>query len=249
MQTELTQETETEVSAAVKHIAMMPTAITDGDKGLISRAGDIKAIADDAGLVLAGDLYVELGRRRKHYAGPVDIFETKKKAAKKMLDSVSNLFKSALVDPFKDAEDRLGRVIGSYQQKQEEERKAEEMRLQQEAAKREEEERLAEAGELEKRGLSDEAERVISEPVHVPTVVVPSTTPKLKGVSKPVTYYLVEVIDPAAFFEAAIKDRTLRRFWIPNESELNREAKHADGKLGFAGVKVLSDSKPRQTGR
>lgn len=247
MEIQVSEDFRTILPDTIAYITTMPSTITQADKELILRAQAVR-VMDDTGLVMAGDIYNELVSRRKVFAGPVDAFDEKKKAAKKVLDSVYSLFKSALIDPFKNAEDHVGQQIGMYQQKKEEERKAEEFRLQREAAKREEDERIAKAASLEQQNRREEADQVLSEPIHVPVVEMPRTTPKISGVATQ-TYYSAEVVDARALFQAVHEGKVPMMAFVVNEPFLNRQATLLKETMNYPGVVVRSRVGIKPTGR
>lgn len=85
--------------------------------------------------------------------------------------------------PLLDAEKIVKDKMAMFQTEQERIRQEEERRLREEARKLEEERRLAEAAELEKLGRTEEADQVVSAPIHVPVIVAPVPVAKAEGVS------------------------------------------------------------------
>lgn len=248
METELSTEVSTVLPDAIAHIMTVPTTITEADKELIIKAQAV-VVFDDAGYILAGDIFNELIRRRKFFAEPVEVFNEKKVAAKKVLDSVYNLFKSALIDPFKAAEDHVGRELGAHQQRKEQERLAEERRIQEFARKQAEDEQIAMAAEAEKSGHHEEAQAIIEEAPHIPTVVIRKSTPKLAGISGK-THWVISSVDEAKFFEAAVNDKRLRSFFIADRPALKNEAQRLqlEGEI-YPGVLAHKETGIRSTGR
>lgn len=83
--------------------------------------------------------------------------------------------------PVDDASRKLKQGLSDYDAEQKRLREAEQRRIESELRAREEERLLQEALEAEKAGQREEAEAIISEPVVVPTVTLPKTTPKVDG--------------------------------------------------------------------
>lgn len=73
--------------------------------------------------------------------------------------------------------------VGTYHAQQERIRQAEEVRLRDLARKEAEQRQLDEAARLDAEGHTEAAEEVFEQPVETPPVVVPSSVPKVDGVS------------------------------------------------------------------
>lgn len=85
--------------------------------------------------------------------------------------------------PLADAERIAKAALVIYDQEQERIRREEQARQQAELRRQETERRLAEAVALEAVGETETADALIEEPIHVPTVAVAPSTPKVSGIS------------------------------------------------------------------
>jgi hypothetical protein len=127
----------------------------------------------------AGEMILTIKAIRKKITDTFKPIKQKMDAAKA---EVLNQEKAADA-PLKEAEAWLSPQIIAWNQEQERIRRAEEDRLREEARKREEDDRLAAAIQAEQSGQEDVAEEIMDEPVYVPPVVLPKSTPKVVGMS------------------------------------------------------------------
>jgi len=144
-------------------------------------------------------------------------------------------------DPLQEAKRYLSREIGTFDQRMEEERVAKEARLQDEvrqqavadAAKESQEQAIADAIELEAAGDHEGAQAVLNNPapipVHVPAVVLQSSTPKAKGVSS------VQTWD----FEITDANLIPREYLIPDLTAIGGVVRALKDKASIPGVKVF----------
>jgi hypothetical protein len=86
-------------------------------------------------------------------------------------------------EPLIQAEGMVKPLMVAWDREQSRIREEKERLLREEARKQEEERRLQQAIEAELEGNKEEAEAIISEPVYVPPVILPKSTPKVVGIS------------------------------------------------------------------
>lgn len=132
--------------------------------------------------------------------------------------------------PLQEAEKYLKPQISTYLAEQEKIRKLEEERLREEARKKEEEERLQEALALERGGLKEEAEQVISEPVYVAPIILPST-PKISGIAmqKRWTFRIVDAT------------KIPREYLIPDEIAIGQRVRALKDRAIIPGCEIYSE--------
>lgn len=140
--------------------------------------------------------------------------------------------KKRRMGPVEEAERIVRGKVGFYLAEKERRRLEQEEKLQEQARKDEENRKQEEALALEKEGKPEEAEAVISEPVEVPAVVVPDTTPKVEGISK-----------PRQIWKFRVKDESL----VPDEYKkidtvkLGGVVRATKGTLKIPGVEIYSE--------
>ena len=117
-------------------------------------------------------------------------------------------------------------------------RQIEQARLEREAKEKAEAEALQLAEELEKAGLKQEAEQVISEPVQADVVLAPKTTPKVEGFSYR-TIYSAEVFYLPGLIAAVAAGAVPQAAILPNQQFLNEQARSLKHELKWPGVKVI----------
>lgn len=125
-------------------------------------------------------------------------------------------------------------------EREENERREAAARIEQDRLRREEDERkLALATDAESAGLSEQAVTAILEtPSTAPT---PTAAPiqRPTGVSARKNWQ-AEVFDADKLFEAAVKDKSLRVYFLFNESALNKAAKIYESALAIPGVRAVN---------
>lgn len=124
---------------------------------------------------------VELWKNIKEMMKKVDetfkpIIQKAHQAHKEALAQRNNIF-----DPLDKASRIVKKAISIYDAEQERIRREEEERLREIARKEREEQAIEDAIEAEEMGDTEEAEAILDLPVHTPPVIVPKTTPKIKG--------------------------------------------------------------------
>lgn len=138
--------------------------------------------------------------------------------------------RAKFLDPVVKAEKLVKGKMGAYLQEQE--RKANEKRRAEEAIARkaEEDRRLAEASELEARGQTRAAERVIEAPIVLPSVPQ-AAAPTAAGVSSR-KKYSAKVVDLMALVREVYAAKVSAFYLLPNQSAIDALA--AASKEGFA---------------
>lgn len=123
-----------------------------------------------------------------------DFFKPFEEQAYKMHRSLTTRHKE-IVDPLKEAEKMIITQVKGYLDEVEKVRAEAERRVREEARRLAEERALQEAIELEKEGKTEEAERVIAEPVQVvmPTVKVDIPKVDMRGYAKRWKWRLVDI--------------------------------------------------------
>ena len=133
---------------------------------------------------------------------------------------------------------KTGRI--AYADEQERIRKEAEAKLQAEARRLAEEAALREAMALEAEGRAEEAEAIIAEPVSVPTVMIPKTTPSagIGGAIREI--WSAEVYDLYALLLAIVEGQVSIGLIEPNQTALNGLARSLKGNMQVAGVRAIS---------
>ena len=134
--------------------------------------------------------------------------------------------------PLAQARDFLRGRIGQYEDDQEQARLQKERELQQKAQKREEQIALEEAAVLEAEGHSEEAQKMIEEPIEAPVVVVKKTVPKVDGIS---TKHVWK-------FRIVDADVIPKDYLMPDEKAIGAIVRARKGKVDIPGVKVYKEA-------
>jgi hypothetical protein len=115
-------------------------------------------------------------------------------------------------------------------------------------AKEEEDRKLAQAAELEKKGHTAIAEKMVEQIIERPATapVIPmrtqqAVTPKAAGTSER-TAWKFEVTDVRALLEAALADDTLMALVQPNEKEIGSWVRAQKGAFKVPGIRVYTES-------
>ncbi len=140
--------------------------------------------------------------------------------------------------PLAEAERIAKAALVVYDQQQDCIRRAEQERVRAELKRQEEERLLAEALDAEAAGDVETADALISEPVHVPTVAVAPSTPKVSGISYRETWS-AEVTDLAALVRYVAQHPLFAGLLSPNMPALNGQARSLKGQLQIPGVKAV----------
>lgn len=133
--------------------------------------------------------------------------------------------------PLEQADKLIRQRISNFVLEEQRKAKEEQARIEAENRKREEEAKLKQAEELEKAGMTEEAERVINEEI-VPVAV--AVAPKIEtnnGVSY-VDNWTFEITEP---------NLIPRQFLIPNEKAIGAYVKAMKSEAKIAGVKVFNN--------
>ena len=189
--------------------------------------------------------YVEISERLKvnkaFQKGVMDFFRPLKEKAKVAHQALCDAERKHL-EPAQRDEARDKGALNAYQQEQERLRREAERRLAEEARKREEAQRLAEAQAYEDAGLPDEAEAVLEQAVEAapPTIILPTTTPKVEGLSYR-QVWKAEVVDLELLVAQAARDDRLLALLQPNPVALGQMARALKGRMKVPGVRVWSE--------
>lgn len=211
------QALETEVKSLVvqaRQYTIINAEEYQGASRLWNVAKDLRAevaSAFDSIIEKAHKAHKEAVAKKKEYDGP--------------LEEAQKLFKTKMI---------------AYDQEQERKRRIEQARLENEERKKAEEEALALAAELEKAGLKQEAEQVIAEPVKVPPVVAPKTTPKVEGFSYR-SNWKARVVDLHRLVLAVAAGKAPTECLLANEVFLNQQARALKSALSIPGVEAVEE--------
>lgn len=140
--------------------------------------------------------------------------------------------------PLAEAERIAKSALVTYDQQQEQARRAEEARVRAELQRQETERRLAEAVALEDAGELAEAEALIDEPITVPVVAVAPTMPKVSGITYRETWS-AEVTDLAALVAYVATRPEFAGLLSANMPALNAQARSLKASLRIPGVKAV----------
>jgi hypothetical protein len=143
--------------------------------------------------------------------------------------------------PLVEAEGILKPRISTYLREEERKRQEEEMRLQKEARDREEAEQLAKADILHEIGEVAAANQVLEEEIYVPPVVLPSSAPKVAGISMRETWS-AQVVDLMKLVKAVAEGKAPIQCISANTVFLGQQARSMKAALNYPGVKAVSDS-------
>lgn len=216
-------------------IEVEETALIEEIQEITSAGHSVTVICDDD-YEMAGEFLKELKDKEKTAR---DFFEPMVKAAYRVHKEVKAR-ENEVIKPLAEARKKLGREMGKYQLKKEEERRAEQERLriqqQKEADERalkeaarirkEEEKALEEAARLEKEGKPEAAEAVLED--------VP--------IAEPVAELIPLVVEPTAPMVEGTTRRTFWKYKIVDELAIPREYLCVDEKAIGAMVRVKKES-------
>jgi hypothetical protein len=222
-------------------------------------------VRDQTTLIKANQVFLLIDAARKEikdYFGPIveKWKETKKSADEGRALTLRKWEKAE--EPLVRARMYLDTQIVDYKREQDKKREEEQELLRQEGIKaemerrkKEEKERLAQAVELEAAGATEEAEALIAETIEenqkpVEVYIPPTATEKveLKGMTT-VTNWHAECFDKKALFLAIGQGRCPEAYGDPNMAALNSQATHLKKEMRIPGVKSVSETKSRPTGR
>lgn len=201
-----------------------------GEKALVvvNEARDI-LIRNNEDLERANELWKVLDNLKKSIKDKYDdIIATQHNAWKFALAK-----KAKYYEPVEEQAKLLKLRIAEYKKQKEDERKAEEARLYNEAVKLAEEQRKQEAE------LNPEiAEEIMAEPIMVAPVIVAKDLPTGGPVTR--EYWDAEVVDFPALIKAVAEDRVSELALEPNKTFLRKQAQSFKSKLKIDGVKAYS---------
>jgi hypothetical protein len=142
-----------------------------------------------------------------------------------------------MLDPLAKKKDEQKLLAKKWADAEEAKRREEERKAQEIAQKQADDEALARAADLEKNGEKEEAEAIISAPVPVAQVVVPSSVPKGYG-GMTTKYYSAVVTDIKALAKAVLEGKVPAMAIQGNETFLNAQARQLKETMAYPGVKV-----------
>jgi|SRR3990170_2356138 len=231
----------------------------------ISEQALIIRVIDQPTLTKANDFFLIIRQMRKRIGDVFDPIIEAAKEAKRKADAAraeAVRQKEKIEEPLLRAEAFLNGQITDYKREQDRKREEEQERLRQEAIKaemerrkKEEEDRLAQAAELEAAGATKEAEALIAETIEenqkpVEVYIPPTATEKveLKGMAM-VTNWHAEVTDLKALCLAVGQGRCPIAYVEANMPTLNILAVRLKKEFNIPGVKAVSETKSKPTGR
>jgi hypothetical protein len=144
--------------------------------------------------------------------------------------------KASFYDKVEDGARFLKQIMGAYDDQKKKERLAEEARLRAIAIKEEEDRKLAEALAAPK----DEQDAILSEPINIAPIVVPDTTPKVKGGPVFREIWNAEVTNLTDLVQSVAKGDTSMNAVEANMKYLNQRAISDKAELRIPGVKAVS---------
>lgn len=222
-------------------------------------------VRDQKSLGLANQFFLDIRSLRKEIASYFDPIieaakEAKRKADNARAEAVSQ--KERAEAPLVVAEAYLNGQITDYKREQDRIRQEEEERLRQKAIKeemerrkKEEDARMKQAAALEKAGAKEEAEALIEETIQaqeepMQVYVAPPSTPKveLNGMATVTTWH-AEVTSLKELCLAVGQGKCPTSYVLANMPTLNSLAVHLNKEMRIPGVKAVSETKSRPTGR
>lgn len=184
-----------------------------------------QAVTTPAEFEAAADLLLRVKECRKEIAATFGPIKAKQYDAWKECVAQEKRHDEPLVL----AESILKGKIADYSMEQERKRREEEARLQAEANKKAEEEKLREAVALEAAGETEAAEQALDAPSYVAPVVVPSSTPKVTGISTRMEWDF-QILDTAKVPEI---------FKVVDEKKIRAQVKSLGANCKIPGVRVF----------
>jgi len=216
----------------------LPEIQTNDDEILFIKAGSIEVL-DPAGSLEAQDLRLKIGKRLKE--GKEELTKVCEEYHK--LHKSATLHRSEKLSPYLKAIGNIDAALDVFEEEQERKRKEKEAELQKEAREQEEAAQMAEAEALEAEGHTEAAEVVISEPLYVPTVIVPTRAIKVGGIGK------------RKIWKFRLKDRSKINisFLVPDEKAIGAlvrsQGKFAEQSIGAGSIEIYEETKRYGTGR
>lgn len=134
--------------------------------------------------------------------------------------------------PLVEAEGILKPRIAAFHAEQERKRQQEENRLREEGRKREEEERLQAAIQAEQDGVHEEVEAILESPQFIPAAVVPSSTPKVAGISMRKVWKF-RIVNPVAI---------PRQYLIPDEKAIGSVVRSLGERAKIPGIEIYFET-------
>lgn len=231
----------------------------------LSEQALIIRVQDQPTLTKANDFFLVIRQMRKKIGDVFDpIIEAAKEAKRKadLTRAEAVRQKEKIEEPLLRAEAYLNGQITDYKREQDRIREEEQEKLRQKAIKeemerrkKEEDLRMKQAAALEKAGAKEEAEALVQETIEaqeepIQVYVPPPSTPKveLDGMATVTTWH-AEVVNPRLLFLAIGKGECPLAYGDPNMPALNKQAISLKEEMRIPGVKAVSETKSRPTGK
>ena len=209
------------------------------------KIGALPPIKTTAEYIRIGDLWKEGRSLLKEID---DGYDDLIKAAHKLhKDAVAK--KAKYYTPVEAAVKSAKAIMSAYDAEQDRIRRAEEARLAEIARKQAEEQALldaiaaeeeAKANGATKEEAAQEAQAIIEEPVYVPPVELPKTTPKLQGGPVYREIWSAECVDIVMLCRAVAEGKASRECVLPNMPTLNKMATALKSTMNIPGVRAAS---------
>lgn len=136
-----------------------------------------------------------------------------------------------LQKPFDAAAKEIKAKMIAWEEAERHRRRLEQIKLEAEAKKRAEDQRLALAAELEKAGLTTQAERAVEQPVKVERVVAAAAAAKVEGFSYRSNWT----------FEIEDAEAIPREYLTPDVEKIGRQVRALRADCKIAGVRVIEE--------
>ena len=231
----------------------------------ISETARAIIVKDQQSLQNANQAFLDIRQMRKKIGDVFDpIIEAAKEAKRKadLTRAEAVRQKEKIEEPLLRAEAYLNGQITDYKRVQDKIRAEKEeffrqKAIREEMERRDKEERLRmkQAAALEKAGAFEEADALIEQAVEdslkpVEVYIPPPATPRveLNGMATVTTWH-AEVVNPRELFLAIGQGRCPLAYGDPNMPALNKQAISLKAEMRIPGVKAVSETKSRPTGR
>lgn len=205
----------------------LPQNLTENFYSLSAEIANFQVV-DSITYNRAGQIVVALKDLKKKIQ---DYFKPMKDKAYKAWKEICDTERAELskIEPY---EKKLSGLMISWQVEQERKRAEEQRKVEEELRKREEELRLRVAEELEKQGKKEEAEKLLEEPIDIPTIKVDSEVPKVDGMTTR-EEWLFEIVD---------ESQIPREFLMPDEKKIRAYVRAMKDKARIPGVKIYKSA-------
>lgn len=155
---------------------------------------------------------------------------------KAALDEVKAM-QDVFMDRLEKAEKEAKRIMVTYYEMIQAEKRQEEARLRDEARKAEEERRLEKASRLAEQGRNEAADALLEQDIVIGTVQTQMETPKVGGLSFRENWS-AKVVDFPALVKAVAEGRVAIDYLLPNQTALNIAAREYKKDFHISGVQA-----------